>query len=283
MSNRGVIFVDDVDVLSTYGVMGCYGCVEAMLSAPSQRKPYEVNWQDWSGVTVDVSTPRFNVRGISLPLMIRGVNALRKLEEFKAFLMERRRFMLECRCVDISSEVVFQGLDGVDCYVDAVMFKALFVEDSPYGCVRLPEYLMATKRCGLLINGEDLGTYGVRVNGVDSLRDALKFNAMPCAKYMDVSGGVDIVASYSPKSTPVVVKLQLVESSLQRLRNGYVHLVLKYLMSPGEKVLSGMELGFQAVKFYYNSADVSNLFVASDGSCVVDINLNITVYANSNI
>lgn len=169
----GRVIIDGVDVKSTYGAYVVDGGLVDVPCIPSMKSPDINDWYEHNGIEADLESPRCESAGYDVVFMMNGT--LEQLESFMSFLRSSRHHSFEFQ--DIQRTVRLRLVSAHASGISVGLFKITLVlsDDAPLKNLHYNEINASSKATGLLLDGKDLCSYFLLLNGsVDDLFPEMK-------------------------------------------------------------------------------------------------------------
>ena len=164
----GIVIADGVDLKSTFGAYVADGGYVDVPCFAKMKEPEINDWYEESGIEVDLSSVFLESSEIVLNFKMNGSES--ELTAFRSFLTSRRQ--MEFDFVDISRIRTLRVDSFRSRGHDLGLFdiELVLVDDSPNTGLDSDDYFSSDKLTGIVIDNEDIGSFGVVLNGsIDGL------------------------------------------------------------------------------------------------------------------
>lgn len=163
----GKMFIDDVDVKSTYGAYIVDGGYDDVPAFPALKSPERNEWFESNSVEVDLSDPCVESQKISFVFKMNG--DMEDLQSFVDFIMSKRSHSVNM--VDIGRTRPLRVIDVSASSISSICtIRVNMSDDEPREGVFYIEPPVVQRKTNLLIDGRDVSYYGCVVTGsIDGL------------------------------------------------------------------------------------------------------------------
>ena len=181
----GCVFIDGVDIKSTYGAYIVDGGYDDVPAFSEMKDPEKNEWFESNDIEVDLSSPCVESQQVSLQFMMNGT--MEKLQSFVDFLTSRRTHSVEM--YDIERSRTLRIVDVSASRIHSICrIKVNMYDDDPRGGLVYIEPSSLERNVGLSIDGVDVSRYGCLLTGsIDGLFPEvhIKENKLEESDYID--------------------------------------------------------------------------------------------------
>lgn len=267
--------IDDVDILSQYGVFIVDGSFERLFSYPPLKEPEFNDWAEEDGIEVDLSSPKLSAREIDVNF---GVCGNGNVQAFIEMLVSQNKHTLSFPELGCEFELRLKGskeYTGINNTFSTILLA--FSEDTPLnGFTYQSPIPGANSGQQYQIDGKDLSDYGIIMLSWSDL-EIKKYPSFKQGLVIDskvIQGLISDAGTLRITSKDVRVSLLMrVSEKMNFIRN--FHGFLFDLIRPGERELYVGKTGKKYL-FYYKKSEVVKLSVSDDVWCLFDVDLCFT-------
>lgn len=273
---KGELFIDGVDVYTTYGVSLANVAYEDVVCLP-HLKPVPYNdWHEKNGIEPDLSAPVIAAKNITLKFNVssssKGYNA------FLDALSDKAYHTFNFAEIGLTKELRLKSCGDLGSIQDLGLFSLTFSDDEPMNDYSYSAPSSKWEQLGdYLLDGIDFANYGIRMlrGTMDSVmqRSDVKENLK-----RDISTKSGVVydgekVTYKSRTAKLRCLMRAANSQeFWRNRNALVY----DLSKPGERILTVSELG-KEIPCFYKGCNV-HCFFPDHGKFWFEFTLNLEFF-----
>lgn len=271
----GKTYIDGIDIYSTYGVFITRGGYNGLVTFPPLKKPDVNDWQEESGVEVDLTDLKLDTKEFSISF---AAHRQLKVQDFILQLSDGAYHEFDLREIGQVITLRMTSQPSREIMQNLELFSLNFADDYPLAdyTYAAPEASFPISQLGYAIGDKRLSDYGAWIlQGTESeMRKAPSVKQNLLINNNSVAG-----VSYDPEAVTfqakdVNINLSMMAASLEEFWKNYKALLYD-LTKVGENSIYS-ELTEEEYLFYYKSARVSE-FSPSGKKIWCDFSITITL------
>lgn len=256
---KGELFIDGVDVYTTYGVSLANVAYEDVVCLP-HLKPVPYNdWHERNGIDPDLSSPVLDAKTITIPFHVIGTHS--RITDFMLAFANTSYHSFNFAAIGLIKDLRLVSCGDLRSIGNLTSFTLTFSDDAP-----MKDYVYAAPSSDIsrlgdyLLDGRDFADYGIRILG-GTMASIKKAPAVKENLKRDISVSTGVIYDgeiVTYKSRTAHLKCFMRASNpaeFWRNRNALVY----DLSKPGERILTVSELG-KEIPCFYKDCSVSSFF-----------------------
>lgn len=256
---KGVLYIDGVDVFSSYGVSVSYAAYDDLVCLP-ELKPVPFNdWHEKNGIDPDLSAPVIAAKSVTIPLNVLGNHA--DYNGFIRSICDKAYHSFNFVPIGLTKRLRLVNSGELQSTGNLSSFSLTFSDDDPMDGYVYASPMSSIQPLGdYLLDGVDLASYGIRVlkGSLDSIRrnPDVKENLLRDVSVMQGNSYDGKIVTYKSKTAEIRCLMRARNAEeFWRNRNA----LLFNLTKPGERALSVTELS-KRIPCYYKGCSVGCFF-----------------------